>query len=195
MRGLDFSGQDLSGADLRNTEIDPHQLDKAITHNMIWPDGTIAGLHIGPTERFTVSGCRNITIAGVKVLSSMTVDPTGVLCIEPGNFACISFDAGVPVSLGGSLELEIGADTIAETFQLFDWTGVTPTGRFNIVSDYTWDTSKLYTTGEVTLLAVPEPASITFLVIAGAAMLSRRQPRLRGSRKVKSPCLRESACV
>jgi hypothetical protein len=36
---------------------------------------------------------------------------------------------------------------------LFDWDGVTPTGAFEIVTEAEarWDTSSLYTTGEVTL--------------------------------------------
>jgi hypothetical protein len=36
---------------------------------------------------------------------------------------------------------------------LFDWDGVTPTGAFEIVTEAeaSWDTSDLYTTGEVTL--------------------------------------------
>ena len=41
------------------------------------------------------------------------------------------------------------------TIDLFDWTGVTPTGAFTVSSPYTWNLSNLYTTGEVTLTAVP----------------------------------------
>ena len=40
------------------------------------------------------------------------------------------------------------------TIDLFDWTGVTPTGAFTVSSPYTWNLSKLYTTGEVTLAAI-----------------------------------------
>ena len=56
----------------------------------------------------------------------------------------MTFDAGVNV-----------ATPIGRTIDLFDWTGVTPTGAFTVTSPYTWNLSKLYTTGEVTLTAVP----------------------------------------
>jgi PEP-CTERM motif len=68
----------------------------------------------------------------------------------------ISFQPGIPVTLGGTLELTFapGVDIAAQsgrTIDLFDWTGVTPTGAFTISSPYSWNLSKLYTTGEVTL--------------------------------------------
>jgi hypothetical protein len=57
------------------------------------------------------------------------------------------------------LDLTFAADVdvasqIGRTFDLFDWTGVTPTGTFNVTSPYTWSLSNLYTTGEVTLTAL-----------------------------------------
>ena len=68
----------------------------------------------------------------------------------------ISFQPGIPVTLGGTLDLTFadGVDVAAQngrTIDLFDWTGVTPTGTFTVSSPYTWNLSKLYTTGEVTL--------------------------------------------
>ena len=47
---------------------------------------------------------------------------------------------------------------LSASIVLFDWTGVTPTGAFTVSSPYTWNLSKLYTTGEViltTLAAIP----------------------------------------
>ena len=72
----------------------------------------------------------------------------------------ISFAAGIPVTRGGTLELTFAPDVnlasqIGRTIDLFDWTGVNPTGAFTVSSPYTWDLSKLYTTGEVTLSNVP----------------------------------------
>ena len=52
------------------------------------------------------------------------------------------------------------ASQVGRTFDLFDWTGVSPTGAFAISSPYTWDLSNLYTTGEVTLTAIPEPGTL-----------------------------------
>ena len=75
----------------------------------------------------------------------------------------ISFAPGIPVTLGGTLELTFAADVnlasqVGRTFDLFDWTGVNPTGAFAVSSPYAWDLSNLYTTGEVTLIACPSPA-------------------------------------
>ncbi len=87
----------------------------------------------------------------------------------------VSFQPGIPVELGGSLELAFanGVDAtsqIGRTFDLFDWTGVNPTGTFTVVSDYSWDTSRLYTTGEVTL--IPEPVVPALLLSAAAILLA-----------------------
>jgi hypothetical protein len=70
----------------------------------------------------------------------------------------ISFAAGIPVTRGGTLELTFADDTslttqIGRTFDVFDWTGVTPTGTFAVSSAHLWDLSNLYSTGDVTLLA------------------------------------------
>ena len=72
----------------------------------------------------------------------------------------ISFQPGIPVTLGGNLELSFATDVdlasqIGRTFHIFDWTGVEPTGTFTVSSLYRWDVSQLYSTGDVTL--VPEP--------------------------------------
>ena len=83
---------------------------------------------------------------------------------------------GIPVAIGGTLELTYApgvnlAGEIGRTIDLFDWTGVNLTGAFMVTSPYTWDLSNLYTTGEVTLTAVPEPAGFA-LAAAGAFSLT-----------------------
>jgi hypothetical protein len=70
----------------------------------------------------------------------------------------IEFDEDIPVSLGGTLNLGFAAGVnlslqIGRTFDLFNWTGVNPTGTFTVDSPYVWDVSNLYTTGEVKFLA------------------------------------------
>jgi hypothetical protein len=82
----------------------------------------------------------------------------------------ISFAPGIPVALGGTLELTFADDVnlashVGRTFDLFDWTGVNPNGSFAISSPYTWNLSNLYTTGEVTLTAIPEPASVALVLL------------------------------
>ena len=60
-------------------------------------------------------------------------------------------------------------------FGLFNRTGVTPTGAFAISSPYAWDFSKLYTSGEVTLVSIPEPATIVLLALAAGTCVKRRR--------------------
>ena len=91
----------------------------------------------------------------------------------------ISFDSGISVTLGGNLELGIAsgvdpASLLGDTFDLFDWTGVSPSGQFaQVINDlptrYSWDTSQLYSQGEVTL--VPEPSTIILLAIASSILI------------------------
>ena len=108
---------------------------------------------------------------------SMDSNATLQFQIDGGTWgSTISFDAGIPVTLGGTIELGLapGVDPsslVGDTWQLFDWTGVTPSGSFaNIVSalpaGYAWNTSALYTLGDVTL--VPEPS--TFVLLAAGAI-------------------------
>ena len=78
----------------------------------------------------------------------------------------ISFDPRISVVLAGDLTLAAvpGVDSsplIGSTLQLFNWNGVTPSGQFTTVDDlgssYLADTSKLYTTGNVTILGHAAP--------------------------------------
>jgi hypothetical protein len=109
----------------------------------------------------------------------------------------IGFAAGIPVGLGGTLDLEVDpavdpATLIGAPFRIFDWTGVTPIGSFsNVTTDlspaqYLWDTSELYSEGEVTLVAVPEPAT-WLLAGIGAWALARRRPRRLAADRVRVP--------
>ena len=74
----------------------------------------------------------------------------------------IGFDAGIPVALDGTLALEVDSRYAfllvpGQTYGLFDWTGVAPSGTFAAVTtlpSLTWDTASLYTTGDVTLTGV-----------------------------------------
>jgi hypothetical protein len=96
----------------------------------------------------------------------------------------ISFEPGIPVQLGGALELTFADDVdlatqVGRTLDIFDWTGVTLSGQFEIRSPYAWDTTKLYTTGEVTLIAVAEPATGLIMVVGLVAIVvSRRRTHI-----------------
>src|SRR5262249_40662646 len=88
----------------------------------------------------------------------------------------ISFAAGISVALGGTLDLEIASDSdaaslVGMTFQVFDWSHVNPTGEFLVDSPYTWDLSQLYTTGNIKLIAMPEPSSLGLLAMGSVFVL------------------------
>ena len=95
----------------------------------------------------------------------------------------MSFDSGESVALAGTLELTLDSSVdlsgfVGTSIQLFDWTGATVSGKFTFATDYgsetgyVWDTSGLYTTGCVTLTAVPEPGTLALLA-AGLIWLLR----------------------
>jgi hypothetical protein len=97
----------------------------------------------------------------VTVQTGLSVSAGGALRLIFENDAWdsrISFEPGIPVDLGGALELTFANDVdpaaqVGRTLHVFDWTGVSPAGQFGVVSNYDWDTSQLYSTGEITLLA------------------------------------------
>ncbi len=83
----------------------------------------------------------------------------------------ISFAPGIPVTLGGTLELTFAdgvnlASQLGRTLRLFDWTGVAPVGAFAVSSPYRWNLANVYATGEVTLTAVPEPTTFLLMTMA-----------------------------
>jgi len=92
----------------------------------------------------------------------------------------ISFEPGIPVSLGGTLDLDFAdgvdpATQLGRTIHVFDWTGVSPSGALDIGGPYTWDVSHLYTAGDVTLTAVPEPSTmvLAFVGLLGGSGYTR----------------------
>ena len=44
------------------------------------------------------------------------------------------------------------ATLAGDTFNLFNWAGVNPTGQFQAVTDPDWDTTQLYSQGKVTFI-------------------------------------------
>ncbi len=96
----------------------------------------------------------------IKVQNSMTMGTNGILQMafdDQDWKSTISFAAGIPVTLGGTLKLTFkdGVDVTqlgTPTFDLFDWTGVNLNGTtFNVdQGGYTWDLTKLYTDGTIT---------------------------------------------
>ncbi|MFO0901154.1 MAG: pentapeptide repeat-containing protein [Pirellulales bacterium] len=170
LTGANFSGANLANANLSGALVTGANfamadtrgaqgldLTGAISHNTILPDGKIAGLDLAIGEQLVV---RNSPIA-VSVQDHLKMTDGAALELrfdsDPWS-SVISFQPGTPVDFGGKLELTFakGADAapqVGHTLHVFDWSGVSPTGAFTVSSPYDWETSALYTTGVVTLLA------------------------------------------
>jgi uncharacterized protein YjbI with pentapeptide repeats len=183
---------DLTEADARGAGLTESWLSfsSATTTNLIRPNGRIDGLDLDAAGRLIVrdydgyaggydaniGDYRNpIPPIAITVAQRLQMSAGGALrmVFEADAWdSTISFAPGIPVTLGGTLELTFAADVelasqIGRTFQLFDWTDVAPLGAFSVSSPYRWNLANLYTTGEVTLTSVPEPTTIA-LTAAGA---------------------------
>ncbi len=181
LTGADFTSADTRGA----LYLD---LSGATTTNLIAPNGHIDGLDLVAGGLLVVrdydGDARDPYLPPkppipITVVQHFVLGPGGTLrmVFEADAWdSTISFAAGIPVTLGGTLELTFAANVnlasqVGRTFDLFNWTGVHPSGTFNVSSPYAWDLSNLYTTGDVTLTAIPEPSTLVlfmFAVIAGA---------------------------
>ena len=165
-RGATLTGANLSGADARGAHFDYDPFTGANTSNLIHSFGHIAGLDLTAGASLVLrdyDGYAGVGLLPIVVDQHLATDATGTLRLvfdaDPWD-STISFAPGIPVALGGTLDLNfaLGVDVATKsgrTIDLFDWTGVTPTGTFTVSSPYTWDLSNLYTTGEVTLTAAP----------------------------------------
>ncbi len=207
--GVDnLTNTNFTGADTRGALLLPDPT--SITTNLIRYNGHVAGLDLTGGQSLLVRNYHGnpfefppIGPLPIVIDQHLTMDASGVLKLVFDTDVWdseISFAPGIPVTLGGTLELDFAAGTdvdaqIGRTFQIFDWTGVAPAGAFGVSSAYGWDLSKLYTSGQVTL--VPEPTSLGLSVLCGACLarprrraaplrraVAPRDPRLEGSPSV-----------
>ncbi|MEX0611299.1 MAG: pentapeptide repeat-containing protein [Pirellulales bacterium] len=168
--GANLAGANLTGVDSRGANLLYATLTGATMHNMIQPNGRIAGLDLTAGKSLVIRDYDgnpfvfpSTGLVPVVVQQHLVADATSALHFVFDSDAwnsTISFEPGIPVALGGTLELTFApyvnvATQSGRTIDLFDWTGVTPTGAFTVSSPYTWNLSNLYTTGEVTLAAAP----------------------------------------
>lgn len=189
LTGADFTAADARGAIWFNQFT-------TTTTSLIMPDGRINGLRLlaggqlvvrdydGYPWRYDEYGKLLPPIPiPITIDQDLAMGPGGTLrmVFEADAWdSTISFAPGIPVTLGGTLELTFATDVnlasqVGRTFHVFNWTGVTPAGAFAISSSYTWDLSNLYSTGEVTLIAVPESGtSLTLAISLLAAVVARR---------------------
>jgi uncharacterized protein YjbI with pentapeptide repeats len=187
---------DVTAADARGASgFNPFSSNVTMA-NLIWSNGSIDGLdldagrqlvvrdHDGNRKDFYGNPTTPVPIP-ITVYQHLAMGPRGTLrmVFEADAWdSTISFAPDIPVMLGGTLELMFADDVnlsnqVGRTFDLFDWTGVTPTGAFGVASPYTWDLSHLYTTGEITLSAIPEPASLALAAagVVGVTLYHRRK--------------------
>jgi hypothetical protein len=151
----------------------------------------------GPLSRTKQASIRRVvrhhsSNCGIICKANCSISPGGVMRIEFEAHAwdsLISFEPGIPVERGGTLELMFTRDVdvatqVGRTLRIFDWSGVSPVGEFLVASPYAWDVSRLYTTGEVTLAAVPEPGTAVYVAAALVTLVAtcRRRDSLGAPR-------------
>jgi uncharacterized protein YjbI with pentapeptide repeats len=160
----DLTNANLSGADARGANFQYAVLTGANTSNLIQTYRHILGLDLTAGASLVIRDYENYAGVGIPIVvdEHLAMDGTGALRLvfdaDPWD-STISFAPGIPVALGGTLELTFApgvniATQSGRTIDLFDWTGVTPTGAFTVSSPYTWNLSNLYTTGEITITAL-----------------------------------------
>jgi uncharacterized protein YjbI with pentapeptide repeats len=178
-----LTNANLTGADTRGAY--NLNLTNAVARNSILPNGRIKGLELAAGEKMLVRDYDGVADSSSELPIPVTIEDH--LRTAEGSILELLFDAdpwdslvlfehGIPVQLDGALELTFANDVdvatqVGRNLRLFNWTGVSPSGQFEIRSPYIWDVNNLYTTGEVRLIAVPEP-SATSILFVGVLLLA-----------------------
>ncbi len=160
---VNFTGADARGAAYLHVY---GEVDFVVT-NFIRHDGYVAGLDLNAGQRLLVRDYDGNSSAAHGPISimvdqgfDMAAGGTLQMIVDADDWgSTISFAGGIPVAIGGTLELSFAEDVdlasqVGRTLDLFDWTGVQSTGTFAVNSPYFWDLSNLYTAGDVVFLAV-----------------------------------------
>lgn len=189
-----FAGADLRGANFEGVDRDVNSGGSPLlTVHTIEPDGHIDGLSFpdfgfpSHLRRMTAKirdyeGDIGITID--RLFSSIEESTIEVYFEDAdwGSTMTLNLDPGELAELDGTLWLGFIAGTdeaalVGTTFQVFDWNGFLPSGEsFADVAwptGYAWDISDLYDGGTVTLLSIPEPATMVLLALAALAIRRR----------------------
>ncbi len=160
------------------------QLAAANSTNAILPSGHVNGLNLAAGESMLIRNYQgNIAIT---IDDSMTMAAGSVLNILLDDEAwgsTISLADGLTPDLAGTLQLGFAPgidlqEQIGRTFTLFNWNGqLPPTCRFDeiVTPGCRWDLGNLYTTGQATLINVPEPATLSLLALGGLLTVRRRR--------------------
>jgi len=180
LTSADFYDANLTLADLRKAQ--GASLGGAVTRCTILPDGTMAGLNLLAGDTLIVRNCD----LAVTVQSAMTLAQGSEMEFLLDNVwgSTITAAPGVVPDLGGTLYLGFAegldpASLVGQTFDVFNWNGPLDAGnRFDDVRSEpwaSWDLGALYATGEVALLAVPEPATLSLLALGMLCIASARR--------------------
>ena len=116
LTGVDLSGSNLTSADLprcgtdwrRRTTAQNIDTSRATNSNLIHPAGNVEGLYIGAGEVIRLWDFNGPTPIPILVEDGMSIDAIGTLraVFEDDQWgSTITFDAGIPVILDGTLEL------------------------------------------------------------------------------------------
>jgi uncharacterized protein YjbI with pentapeptide repeats len=183
-----FTNTNFSDADLRGG-VSWSPQPTTIVRNTISASGIISGLSLSAGEILVI---RNFPL-GITVKTSANFSPTSILDFvidENGWGSTISFAAGVIPALNGILELDIDPSTnpatmVGQSYDLFNWgTGLPASDRFastlaDAPTGYEWNTAQLYTTGDVSLMSVPEPGTWAFLSMGAMGCVAWPSRRVR----------------
>lgn len=164
-----LEGADLSFADLRSAV---GNLAGATTRSAILPSGQIQGLDLRAGESLAIHDVAQSAYRAaegfytIRVSESFKLESDAELQLVldgDGWNSQISFDPGIAVDLGGTLDIQFESDfdfasNVGKAFDLFDWSSVAPRGNFQVTSSQRWDLSNLYTTGEIILLPLVHDA-------------------------------------
>lgn len=200
LQGGYFYGQTMTDVDFTNSPLGRTEFSLAdlrgakgfnpvattCRRSTILPDGTVEGLTLYASEILIV---RNHPTA-VRIRQSMSLsEDSAIQFILSENWASpIILDSDISAVLAGALQLQFDEEASIDaltgtTFLLFDWNGALGEyQRFAAVISLPgveWDLSRLYTTGEVTL--IPEPTSM--LLLGFGAILGLRRNRHGGNQE------------
>lgn len=200
LAGANLSGQNLQYSNLQYLQLDGGDLSFAdargatglfsVLHgkdvnvrNLIDNGGTMV-LELQPGEQMVIRDCS----LPVTVIENMIMADGSILDMVFADEAwgsTMNMYTDVVPDLGGTLRLGFAAGVdpaglVGTTFNLFNWNGQLPPGeQFAEVSSLpgmVWDFTHLYDTGEVTLVGVPEPATV--FLFASAGILARRRRKV-----------------